>query len=84
MRVTFGFERGSGRVEIRPLLQNDLSPNALALPADPAREFARPGRINDLTRAIPLLVERPLLAESCRWSTHWWSVGEIYCSPCLV
>lgn len=59
MRVTFVFGRRSDR-EICLKLQVDLSPNALALPSDPARELARPGSIKGLTRAIPLLVKRPL------------------------
>lgn len=52
MRVTFVFERGSDR-EICPILHVDLSPNALALSSDPARELARLGSIKDLRRAIP-------------------------------
>lgn len=63
MRVTFVFKRGSDR-EICPIVQVDLLPNALALPSDPARELARLGSIKDLMRAIPLLVKRPLLADS--------------------
>ena len=54
MRVTFVFERGSDR-EICPIVQDDLSPNALALPSDPARELARPGSIKDLI-LVPALI----------------------------